>query len=242
MKKPNKITSLGFNRKLILMSIKDWPSDERPREKLLQHGASSLSDAELLAIFIRTGLRGKTAVELARDLLNTFGGLRSLLTAPQAQLCAMRGLGTAKYVQLQATLEIARRHYSETLRRDNAFSNPQAARTFLVSRLRDYPKEVFACMFLDNRHRLIRFDELFHGTIDAAAIYPREVVKAALACNAAAVIFAHNHPSGVAEPSKADEQITHRLKNALALVDIRVLDHLVIGDGDIVSFAERSLL
>lgn len=224
------------------MSIKNWPSNERPREKLLQLGAAALSDAELLAIFLRTGLRGKNAVELARELLATFGGLRPLLTASKMQVCATRGLGSAKYVQLQATLEIARRHYSEVLRRDNAFSNPHESRAFLLSRLRDYSKEVFACMFLDNRHRLIRFDELFHGTIDAAVVYPREVVKSALAYNAAAVIFAHNHPSGVAEPSIADEQITQRLKNALALVDIRVLDHLIIGDGEIVSFAERGIL
>jgi DNA repair protein RadC len=224
------------------MSIKDWPEGERPREKLLQHGAQALSDAELLAIFLRTGVRGKSAVDLARDLLSGYGGLRGLLSADWRTLGQAPGLGEAKYSQLQAALEIARRHLLETLRREDVLTSPQVARSYLGARLRDRPHEVFACLFLDNRHRVICFEEMFRGTIDGATVHPREVVKTALAHNAAAVIFAHNHPSGVADPSRADEMLTRRLKDALALVDIRVLDHVVVGEGETVSFAERGLL
>jgi DNA repair protein RadC len=224
------------------MAITDWPADERPREKLLQRGAASLSDAELLAIFLRTGVSGKTAVDLARELLGDFGGLRALLEADRAAFCRGVGLGEAKYAQLQATLEIARRHLLEGLKRGDPLTSPDATRDYLRARLRGYPHEVFACLFLDNRHRVIEVEELFRGTIDGASVHPREVVRRALAHNAAAVIFAHNHPSGVAEPSGADERITRRLKEALALVDVRVLDHLIVGDGPIVSLAERGLL
>lgn len=224
------------------MPITDWPPEERPREKLLLRGAAGLSDAELLAIFLRSGVRGVTAVDMARALLNEYGSLRALLETGKEQFCRGRGLGSAKYAQLQAALEIGRRHLYETLRRGDALSNPDATRDYLTARLRAYPHEVFACLFLDNRHRVISFDELFHGTIDSASVHPREVVKRALAHNAAAVIFAHNHPSGVAEPSRADEHLTRRLKEAMALVDIRVLDHFVIGDGNAISFAERGLL
>lgn len=224
------------------MRITDWPLAERPREKLLERGPAALSDAELLAIFLRTGIRGKTAVDLARDLLKEFSGLRKLLEADRQAFCKSKGLGTAKYVQLQAVMEMARRHLHETLQRGDALSSPDDTRRYLTVRLRDYPYEVFACLFLDNRHRIIHFEELFRGTVDGASVHPREVVKQALAHNAAAVIFAHNHPSGVAEPSRADEMITRRLKDALALVDIRVLDHVVVGDGETVSFAERGLL
>lgn len=224
------------------MAITDWPLAERPREKLLEKGPQSLSDAELLAIFLRTGLRGVTAVDLARQLLNDFGSLRQLLEADLQEFSAHKGLGPAKYAQLQAVLEMGRRHLWERLQRGEALSSPDETRHFLQSRLRDYPHEVFACLLLDNRHRVIAFEELFRGTIDAASVYPREVVKLALARNAAALIVAHNHPSGVAEPSRADENLTRRLKEALALVDIRLLDHFVIGDGEIVSFAERGLL
>jgi DNA repair protein RadC len=213
------------------MAITDWPLEERPREKLLQKGALALSDAELLAIFLRTGTRGKTAVDLARDLLNRFGGLRPLLEA-----------GHKEYTQLQATTEMARRHLLEKLRRDDVMENPDHTRRYLQSRLRDYPHEVFACLFLDNRHRVIAFEELFQGTINGASVYPREVVKKALSHNAASVILAHNHPSGVAEPSESDRNITQQLSKALALVDIRVLDHLVVGDGETVSMAERGLM
>ncbi len=215
---------------------------ERPREKLLAGGPDRLSDAELLAIFLRTGTPGRSAVDLARELLLGFGGLRGLLTADLASFVARPGLGPVKYVQLQAGLELARRHLEETVRRGPALCSPDAVRRFLRARLRDLPHEVFCCLHLDNRNRVIHFEELFRGTIDGASVHPREVVKRALARNAAALILAHNHPSGVAEPSQADEVITRRLKSALALVDIRVLDHLVVGDGACVSFAERGLL
>ena len=223
------------------MSIQDWPELERPREKLLALGAARLSDAELLAIFLRTGIAGKSAVDLARELLADFGSLRALLTCDRRAFCARKGLGDAKYAQLQAVLEMARRHLAEDLARPDALTSPQAARAYLQAQLRDREHEVFACLMLDNRHRVIAFRELFQGGIDGASVYPRVVVKQALADNAAAVILAHNHPSGVAEPSQSDIAITRRLKEALALVDIRVLDHLVIGD-EVVCFSERGLI
>lgn len=224
------------------MPISNWPADERPREKLLQKGAATLSDAELLAIFLRTGLPGKTAVDLARELLASFGSLRALLQADVRQFCQHKGLGPAKYAGLQAVLEMARRHLREELSRGNVLDSPELTRDFLVAQLRGYHHEVFACLFLDNRHRVLRFEELFRGTLDGASIYPREVVKHALAVNAAAVILAHNHPSGINEPSEADRQLTRRLQRALTLVDIRVLDHFVVGDGVAYSFAEHGLL
>jgi len=224
------------------LPIRDWPAGERPREKLLSGGPACLSDAELLAIFLRTGARGQSAVDLARELLIGFGGLRGLLTADLVSFSALPGLGPVKYTQLQAGLELARRHLEENLRRGPALSSPEAVRRFLRARLRDLPHEVFCCLYLDNRNRVIGFEELFRGTIDGASVHPREVVKHALARNAAALILAHNHPSGIAEPSQADEVITRRLKSALALVDIRVHDHLVVGDSACVSFAERGLL
>jgi len=221
------------------MAINDWPEAERPREKLLSLGPQALSDAELLAIFLRTGIAGCNAVELARQLVRDYGGLRKLLQADRNRFCATRGLGNAKYAQLQAVLELARRHLAESLMHGDALKNPAETRCYLTARLRDYPYEVFACLFLDTRHRVIRYEELFRGTIDGASVHPREVVRRALQHNAAAVILAHNHPSGVAEPSDADRRITTRLKDALALVDIRVLDHIVIGDQPATSFAER---
>jgi DNA repair protein RadC len=224
------------------MAITDWPEAERPREKLLNQGAQSLSDAELLAIFLRTGAPGITAVDLARDLLCQFGGLRALLGASLPQFSHGRGLGPAKFTQLQAVLEMSRRHLQEALVRGEGLTSPQLTRQYLMSCLRDKQQEQFACLFLDSQHRVIKFETLFYGTIDAASVYPREVVKQCLHHNAAAVILAHNHPSGVAEPSEADQRITKRLVNALALVDIRVLDHFVVGDGELVSFAERGLL
>lgn len=223
------------------MPITDWPPEQRPREKLLALGSESLTDAELLAIFLRTGIRGKTAVDLSHELLSGFNGLRKLLKADEKTFCQHPGLGQAKYAQLQAVLEMARRYLFEGLQRGESLCSPEDTRHYLTSQLRDVPHEIFAVLFLDQRHRVICYEELFRGTIDGANVYPREVVKKALHHNAAAVIFAHNHPSGVAEPSQSDERITHRLKDALALVDIRVLDHFVIGD-DIVSFAERGLL
>jgi len=224
------------------MAIKDWPAEERPREKLLQRGASALTDAELLAIFLRTGTPGKSAVDLARELLDTFGSLKALLNADQAQFCQGLGLGAAKYAQLQAVLEMARRHFEEILQRGNALSSPDITRAYLSAHLRGYSYEVFACLFLDNQHRVIQLDEMFRGTLDSASVYPREVVKQALHHNAAAVIFAHNHPSGIAEPSQSDKLITDKLKQALGLFDIRVLDHFIVGDGPPYSFAEHGLL
>jgi DNA repair protein RadC len=224
------------------MPITDWPASERPREKLLAQGAATLSDAELLAIFLRTGTRGKTAVDLARELLSDFGGLRPLLIADQTAFCAKHGLGQASFVQLQAVLEMTRRHLLEGLQRDTVFNNPADVRQYLKARLRDYRREVFLCLFLDTQHRVIACEELFQGTLDASSVYPRDVVQRALALNAAALIFAHNHPSGIAEPSQADQHITIRLRDALALVDIRVLDHMVVGDGSVLSMAERGLL
>ncbi|MEK6806770.1 MAG: DNA repair protein RadC [Pseudomonadota bacterium] len=220
------------------MTIRDWPEGERPREKLLARGASALSDAELLAIFLRTGVRGKSAVDVARELLKHFGGLRSLFSADLKALRAVKGLGAAKYTQLQATLEMARRHLSEELRNRDVVRDPASARRYLSAQLRDRDREVFAALFLDSQHRVLAYEELAQGTIDGAAVYPREVVKRALALGAAAIIFAHNHPSGVAEPSAADRTLTEKLKSALTLVDVRVLDHLVVGETT-VAFSER---
>ena len=224
------------------MKISEWPASERPREKLLERGAAALSDAELLAIFLRTGTRGKSAVDLSRELLDRFGGLRPLLGAKQIEFCSARGLGKAKFVQLQAVLEIARRHMGESLRRGDALTSPTLTRRYLQAQLRDEVREVFAVLFLDNRHRVLAFEPMFHGTIDGAAVYPREVARRCLHHHAAAVIVAHNHPSGVAEPSQSDHRITERLRDALALIDIRLLDHVVVGDRKCVSFAERGWL
>src|SRR3569832_1228215 len=224
------------------MAITDWPTEERPREKLLQRGPAALSDAALLAIYLRTGVRGKTAVDLARDLKQKNRRKRTQHETDQTRFCAGNGLGEAKYVQLLAVLEMGRRHLFETLKRGKNLKNPADTRRFLQAQLRRYPYEVFACLFLDNRHRVIEFQEMFRGTIDNASVHPREVVRHAIALNAAAVIFAHNHPSGIAEPSAADYRLTRQLRDALALGDVRVLDHMVVGDGDTVSLAERGEL
>lgn len=224
------------------MAITDWPLTERPREKLLAQGAQALSDAELLAIFLRTGVRGIDAVNLARQLLKQFGSLRTLLSASQAEFCRGQGLGEAKYVQLQAVLELNRRCLSQQLKRETVFSEPTQVRKYLHQLLLQEQREVFVVLYLDNQHRMICAEPLFQGTIDASPVYPRIVVQSALKHNAAAVILAHNHPSGVAEPSHADRAITDRLTQAMALVDIRVLDHFVVGDAEVVSFAERGWL
>ncbi|MDD4978616.1 MAG: DNA repair protein RadC [Gallionella sp.] len=224
------------------MSITDWPEGERPREKLLQKGAAALSDAELLAIFLRTGVVGKSAVDLARELLNRYGNLTQLFAASESDFCTMHGMGQAKYVQLQAVLEMSRRALQETLQRGDALNSPRAVRDYLQLLLAGRQQEVFVVLFLDTQHRVIATEELFHGTLSQTSVYPREVVKRALALNAAAVILAHNHPSGVAEPSSADELITGVLKQALALVDVRVLDHFIVAAGTTLSFAERGLL
>ena len=224
-------------------AINAWPPGERPRERLLDRGPAALSDAELLAVVLGTGAAGANALEMARQLLSHFGGsLRRLLSADAHILLSLRGLGPARYATLRAALELARRHYCEALRAGPALNAPSATRQFLTAQLRDRPYEVFCCLHLDNRHRLIRFEEVFRGTIDGASVHPREIVRQALQYNAAALIFAHNHPSGVAEASQADELITRRLRDALALVDIRVLDHLIVGDNSCLSFAERGLL
>jgi len=223
------------------MAISHWPSAERPREKLIARGAKSLSDAELLAIFLRSGIAGCSAVDLARELLRDFGSLRGVLAADAARFCARKGLGPVVFVQLQAALEIAQRHFAESVSRGDCLTRPAQTMHYLRARLRDYDHEVFACLMLDNRNRVIALRELFRGTIDGASVYPREVVKQALADNAAAVILAHNHPSGIAEPSQADIRITERLQQALALVDIRVLDHVIVGD-EITCLSERGLI
>jgi DNA repair protein RadC len=224
------------------MSIRDWPAGERPREKLLAMGPARLTDAELLAVLFGSGCRGSSAVDLGGQLIRHFGSLRGLMTADRGRCNATPGLGVRRYGLLQAALELSRRHYQQEVAAGPPLESPAATRNFLVAQLRDLPYEVFCCLFLDNRHRLIAFQELFRGTIDGASVHPREVVREALGRNAAAVILAHNHPSGVAEPSQADELITLRLREALALVDIRVLDHLIVGDSRCASFAERGLL
>ncbi len=224
------------------MSIRDWPHEERPREKLLRQGAAALSDAELLAIFLGSGGRGEDAVARGRGLLGEHGSLRSLLAQPRDTLLATRGIGPAAACRLLAALELGTRHLDEALRRGEAIADPGAAGKLIRHRLRDREHEVFACLYLDTRHRMIAFEELFRGGIDGAEVHPREVVRRCLAHNAAAVIFGHNHPSGVAEPSAADRAITLRLREALGLIDVRVLDHFVVGDGQPVSLAARGWL
>lgn len=224
------------------MSIKNWPARERPRERLLENGAASLSDTELLAIVLGTGVKGCSALDLARRLLEEFGNLTRLFTSPLQECCQHAGLGHAKFVQMQAMLELSRRCMREELEERDVMSSSELTREYLRARMRHYPHEVFACLYLDNQHRVVRFEELFFGTIDGAAVYPREVVKRCLHNNAAAVIFAHNHPSGVAEPSHADVAITLRLKSALSTIDVRVLDHIIIGSKDVVSLAERGVV
>jgi DNA repair protein RadC len=224
------------------MSITDWPAGERPREKLLERGASALSDAELLAIFLRTGVAGKSAVDLARELLSRFNNLTQLIAASEKEFCKVHGLGRAKYVQLQAVVEISRRALQEEMSSGDALNSPRAVREYLQLTLRGRQQEVFVAIFLDAQHRVMASEELFLGTLTQTSVYPREVVKRALHHNAAAVIFAHNHPSGVAEPSQSDQSLTDTLKQALALVDVRVLDHFVVAGANCLSFAEKGLL
>jgi DNA repair protein RadC len=225
------------------MAITDWPAGERPRERLLALGAAALSDAELLAIFLRVGARGQSAVDLARTLIVRFGGLNRLFAATHDEFVAIPGLGPAKYAQLQAVLEMSRRALAEDIKRADAFTTPAAVRDFLRLHLAGLAHEVFFALWLDAQNRLIAAEELFRGTLTQTSVYPREVVKQALAHNAAAVVLAHNHPSGLAEPSAADELLTRELKQALALVDVRVLDHFIVaGQAQPLSFAERGLL
>jgi DNA repair protein RadC len=223
------------------MAIKDWAVEDQPREKLLQRGANILSDAELLAIFLRTGVKGKSAIDLAKDLLNDAGSLNALLSSSEQKFCVHKGLGKAKYVQMKAVVEMSRRYLEEKMRRGDVLTDASAVEDYLKLKLRNYPYEVFCCVFLDNKHRVIEFEELFQGTIDSASVHPREVIRRVIHHNAAAVIFSHNHPSGIAEPSQADLHITERLKQALSLIDVRVLDHFIVGD-DVVSFAQRGLI
>jgi len=224
------------------MAITDWPEDERPREKLLQRGAAALADAELLAIFLRTGVKGKSAVDLARELLQEHGGLGALIAASRERFCASHGLGDAKFVQLQAVVEMSRRYLAEALQQRPVFSSAASTRQFLLAQLRHEVREVFAVMYLDNQHQLLCYEPLFYGTIDGAAVYPREIARRALELHAAALIVAHNHPSGVAEPSDADIRITRRIRDALALLDMRLLDHCVVAGPEVISLAERGLI
>jgi len=223
--------------------LKNWPELERPREKLLHLGSQSLSDAELLAIFLRTGVKGCNVVALSRQLLKTFGSISAIYSASHDDFCAAHGLGTAKYVQLQACLEMSKRYLAEQLtQQGNALTSSQATRDYLLSELRHESREIFAVLFLDNQHQVIKFERLFYGTLDAAAVYPRVVVEQALKHHAAAVILTHNHPSGVAQASIADKQITQKLEQALQLIDVRVLDHIIVAGHQCYSFAEHGEL
>jgi len=222
-----------------MTTIQSWPLTELPREKLLIKGPQSLSDSELLAIFLRTGISGKNVLQLSREILIHFGSIRSLFAASEKEFCAIKGLGRAKYVQLQACLEMSQRHIKEEITQQNAITNPSQVKQYVQSRLLSKPNEVFAALFLDNQHRVLAFEELFFGTINASSVHPRVLVQRSLHHNAAAVIVAHNHPSGIAEPSPSDIDITATLKSALSLVDVRLLDHLVVAAHKVVSLAER---
>ena len=224
------------------MAITDWPAAERPREKLIELGAEALSDAELLAIFLRVGVTGKSAVDLARDLLTLFGSLNGIFAATEHELSQVHGIGTSKYVQLQAIFEMSRRALSEQLQQRDVLKSPQAVRDFLVLKLGSLTKEVFLVLFLDTQNCLLASEELFSGSLSQTSVYPREVVKRALHHNAASVIFAHNHPTGIAQQSIADELLTKQLKQALALVDVQVLDHFIVAGNNTLSFVERGLL
>ena len=224
------------------MAITDWPAAERPREKLIELGAEALSDAELLAIFLRVGVTGKSAVDLARDLLTQFASLNGIFAATEYELIQVHGIGPSKYVQLQAIFEMSRRALNEQLQQRDVFKSPQQVRDYLVLKLGSLTKEVFLVLFLDTQNHLVATEEMFAGTLTQTSVYPREVVKRALHHNAASVIFAHNHPSGIAQQSQADELLTKQLKQALALVDVRVLDHFIVAGNNTLSFSERGLI
>jgi DNA repair protein RadC len=244
MLKESRLKELPLNESpLKNNSLKNWPELERPREKLVNLGSSSLSDAELLAIFLRTGVKGCNVVDLARQLLSSFGSLSAIFSASQEDFCARHGLGMAKYVQLQACLEMSKRYLAEGIKDTNcALTSSQATRDYLLSELRLENREIFAVLFLDNQHRVLTFERLFLGTLNAAAVYPRVVVEQALKHHAAAVILTHNHPSGIAEASLADKQITDKLIQALQLIDVRVLDHIIVAGNQCYSFAEHNQL
>lgn len=224
------------------MAINEWPEDQRPRERLIKYGASALSDAELLAVFLRTGVTGKSAVDLGRDMISRFGSLSGLFAASLKDFSSLHGLGSAKYAQLHAVLELAKRAISEELQENASLSSPQAVKNYLQLMIGNKPHESFAILYLDIKNRLIKSEELFRGTLNHASVYPREVVKSALHQNAAAIILAHNHPSGSCEPSQADISLTQTLKQALALVDVRVLDHFIVANPNVYSFAEHGLI
>jgi len=223
---------------LLMSNLSLWPTEEKPREKLLQRGASVLSDAELLAIFLRTGIKGKNVIELSREILQHFGSLKKMFAADIKTFCQFKGLGEAKFVQLQACLEMSQRHLAEEISHQDVMNNPAQVKTYIQSRLMSHTNEVFAVLFMDNQHRVIAFEELFFGTINASSVHPRVVVQRSLVHNAAAVIISHNHPSGVAEPSISDIDITQTLKQALNLVDVRLLDHLIVASHQVTSLAE----
>ena len=235
-------TAVADNPWMKSLHISAWPASERPRERIVNDGPAKLTDAEILAILLGQGAEGLSAVDLARLLLERFGGIRGILNAGHKELLEVPGIGPAKTAALFAARECGCRYLRERLRPGVTIGSPDDSRDFLLAALRDRPHEVFCCLFLDNRHRVQAFDELFRGTIDAAAVYPREIVKQALARNAAAVILAHNHPSGVAEPSQSDQIITRRIRDALELIDVRLLDHFVIGDNCCVSLASHGML
>ena len=224
------------------MAITDWPAAERPREKLIELGAEALSDAELLAIFLRVGVVGKSAVDLARDLLTKFDSLNGIFAASENELSQVHGIGSSKYVQLQAIFEMSRRALSEQLQQNDVLSSPQAVRDYLVLKLGSLTKEVFLVLFLDTQNRLVATEEMFSGSLKSTSVYPREVIKRALHHNAAAIIFAHNHPTGIAQQSQADELLTKQLKQVLDLVDVKVLDHFIVAGNNTLSFSERGLL
>lgn len=224
------------------MAITDWPASERPREKLIELGVEALSDAELLAIFLRVGVSGKSAVDLARDLLVQFGSLNGVYAASEKQISSVHGMGVSKYTQLQAVFEMSRRALSEKIQEKDILSSPQQVRDYLRLTLANQRHEVFMVLFLDVQNRLIETEEMFRGSLTQTSVYPREVVKRALHYNAASVMFAHNHPSGVAKQSRADEMITNELKKALALVDVKVLDHFIVAGNQTLSFVEIGLL
>ena len=224
------------------MAITDWPEGERPREKLLKLGSESLSDAELLAIFLRTGIQGKTAVDLARDLINQFGGLRHILESDFDRFCSHKGLGTAKFTQLQAVIEMGRRHLLENLSGRDLLQSPIDTIKYLTTRLRTQSKEVFSCLFLDNKNQVIKYKIISEGTINSSTVYPRTIMIEAFNQNAAGIILAHNHPSGDASPSQEDIALTQKLKSLMAHVDINVLDHIIIGEGKAYSFAQHGTL
>lgn len=224
------------------MAINDWLENERPREKLLSRGAEALSDAELLAILLRIGIKGKTAIDLARDLLAVTGGLRQLMECKQEILCQHPGIGLAKYVQIKAALELTKRYLQQNLGHKDILKNSSDTKQYLIACLRHHQQEIFACLFLNSHNQVIAYEEMFYGTINSSVVHPREVVKKTLSHNAAGVIFAHNHPSGIIDPSLADKQLTKRLVKSLALIDVHVFDHVIVGDCKVFSFAENGLM